>query len=339
MPKLRRRRIKLFLRGLRDYVHATSRNHRVTPMDVPDGADAPLHPESMLLITLDSLRVDTFQNADAPALKAAGRWLSATTPATFTYAAHQAIWVGVTPVVPESRKPFLNPKAGRIFRLINSAAGGTRNDYVQLLGANIIEGYRNKGYRTIGVGAMRWFDPSLPSGLALTKDFDAYKYTGVDVAAQVDFVMQEIRASAGKPLFIFVNVGETHIPYHYKGAPWVAKNFCVPLGSNNNREICQERQRKCLEYADAQLRPLLDLFSDAAASMVICSDHGDCHGEDGLWGHGFAHEQVMRVPMMLRLRPRHRDDEDINTANEGEGVDLSAVETVDPELLTQPALN
>ncbi len=301
------------------------RRLRSVPAVPADPDSLTVHPESILLLTLDSLRVDIFQQAHCPNLKALGHWFAAQAPATFTYASHLSIFVGVTPTVPESDRPFVNPKAGRIFRIINSAAGGVSTDYLQMKGRNIVEGFNRLGYRTIGTGAMRWFDPSLESSRVLTDDFQVYRFTHTDVEAQVGFVLSELAKAPAEKHFVFVNVGETHIPYHYKGAPWTAENFCVPLGANNNREICQERQRLCLEFVDEQLKPLLDAFSRAGCTMVICSDHGDCHGEDGLWGHGFVHEQVMQVPMMMRLRPHDRHREHINTANEGIGVDISRV--------------
>jgi len=31
--------------------------------------------------------------------------------------------------------------------------------------------------------------------------------------------------------------------------------------------------------------------------VVICADHGECFGEDGLHGHGFYHLKVIEVPL------------------------------------------
>ena len=32
--------------------------------------------------------------------------------------------------------------------------------------------------------------------------------------------------------------------------------------------------------------------------IIIASDHGECFGEDGLWGHSFYHEKIMTVPII-----------------------------------------
>ncbi len=56
-------------------------------------------------------------------------------------------------------------------------------------------------------------------------------------------------------------------------------------------------QRASLEYVDRELALLFTELKDYFA--VICGDHGDCWGEDGLWGHGFYHPRVMEVPMVV----------------------------------------
>ena len=45
--------------------------------------------------------------------------------------------------------------------------------------------------------------------------------------------------------------------------------------------------------------PLLAAF--AGAAIVVCSDHGDCWGEDGLWEHGIHHARTLEVPLLFRL--------------------------------------
>ncbi len=279
-----------------------------------------IHPESFLFVTLDSCRVDTFQNARAPKIKSIGPMIEAESSATFTFASHCAMWVGMTPGVAKSREKYMNPKAGRIFRLVNSVAGGVHDDYIQLSGRTVIEGFKNLGYHTIGVGAMRWFDPQVTTGIYLTQDFNDFQYTGTDIEAQVAYVLSRIAANPGRKLFVFMNVGETHVPYYHKNAPWPKANPCVPLGKNNDREACQTRQKACLEFVDPHLGKVIDVFQQAGSSIMCCADHGDCHGEDGLWAHGFYHEKVLKVPMVMRLRPR--GDEAKDRGNEGVGVEI-----------------
>ena len=101
---------------------------------------------------------------------------------------------------------------------------------------------------------------------------------------------------------MFLNVGETHVPYYHEGAPWDRHvNPCQPFdraGTNDAAE-CRRRQAACLRFVDAELAPLLAAFSES--TVVLCGDHGDCWGEDGLWEHGIGHEKTFEVPLLLRL--------------------------------------
>ncbi len=261
-------------------------------------------PESYLFITLDSCRFDTFERAEAPNIKGVGDWYEAEAPATFTFPSHMAMFIGFTPGVAASKEPIKNPKAGRIWRMANLAGGGKRNDHCRVPGRNIIDGFNQMGYYTVGTGAAAWFNDKVVTTKPLVGDFQDFVFTDIDLDAQLGFVLSNMKEQCDKKQFVFINVGETHVPYHHRGAPWsVDENPCVPFRDDNSREKSQERQQLCLEYSDRQLGPIIKLFLESGASVVICGDHGDCHGEDGLWAHGFYHEKVMKVPMVYHLRP------------------------------------
>ncbi len=34
-------------------------------------------------------------------------------------------------------------------------------------------------------------------------------------------------------------------------------------------------------------------------TVVVTADHGECLGEEGLYGHAFHHEKVMEVPLLI----------------------------------------
>jgi hypothetical protein len=50
---------------------------------------------------------------------------------------------------------------------------------------------------------------------------------------------------------------------------------------------------------DSHLAELLAIFSPA--TTILCGDHGDCWGEDGLWEHGVSHDMTLTVPLLLRV--------------------------------------
>ena len=260
---------------------------------------------SVLFITLDSCRFDTFAAADTPHLKAVGPLYRAMAPSHFTYGSHMAMFVGFTPGVADGASvPYANPKFGRLFKLRRLGHPGRVAPVFELEGRNIIEGFRRRGLRALGTGSVGWFDPETPAAAALIGDFDRFFYPGENwgaLRAQLRWVEEQLAVANG-PVFLFMNLGETHVPYHHEGAAWdVEHNPCVPFGgANNDAAECRRRQTASLEFIDAELAPLLAAF--APATTLICGDHGDAWGEDGLWEHGIFHEKVFEVPLVLGLR-------------------------------------
>jgi len=238
-------------------------------------------------------------------MKKIGPLHKAIAPSNFTYGSHAAMFVGFTPGIANLKKSFLNPKFGKIFKMVNTGFEGKGTEFITLSGENIIQGFKKLGYTTIGTGGVGWFDPKTETGRVLGKDFEYFFYPrdSFSLEKQLDWINSKIQESQEKPVFVFLNVGEVHVPYYYRDAQWDPKvNPCVPFGENNDAEACRMRQTKCLEFVDKKLCPLLEEFSQA--SIVICSDHGDCWGEDGLWEHGIHHEMVLTVPMIIRLNSK-----------------------------------
>jgi len=261
-------------------------------------------PESVLLITLDSCRYDAFTEAAAPNIKALGPLYRAMAPGNFTYASHAAIFMGFTPGVACIQEPFVNPKYAKFFRLAGGGRHSVVPDLFSLEGRSIIDGFAKRGYRTLGTGAVGWFDPSTPTGSVLASDFQEFYFIRKSGALREQLAwLKEKLKTQNDPLFVFLNVGETHVPYYHEGAPWdAALNPCIPFGEHNDAAKCRRRQICCIEYVDRMLEPLLEVFS--AGTTIICSDHGDCWGEEGLWEHGISHEMTLAVPLLFRV-PEH----------------------------------
>ena len=272
--------------------------------------------DNVLFISLDSCRYDTFASALSagliPSLSSVGSLHRAKAPSYFTYGSHAAFWMGFTPGVASSHQPFLNPKVGKLFRMSFSGHVGSEIDGYALQGANLIDGFRRLGYTTIGSGAVDWFDPSTETGAVLGDPFDHFYFSGNtwSIGAQLAWINQQLQIlEDGQPCFVFLNVGETHVPYWHEGAPWPQRpSPCRAFGGDQcDAKESAKRQLACLAWVDLQLAPLIQQFS--AGTIVICADHGDCWGEDGLWEHGISHPKTLTVPLLMRVHGKAIHDQ------------------------------
>ena len=261
--------------------------------------------DSVLFITLDSCRFDTFDAANAPNMKAVAPLYLAQAPSHYTYGSHAAMFVGFTPGIAHLRRPVLNPKFGKMFKLVGAGFGGKGTESYELEGRNIIEGFARQGFATMGAAAMGWFDPTTPTGRHLSESFDEFLFAGpYNLDGQLGWLsdqMTRARRNGFENQFVFLNVGETHVPYYFAGAPWLpSDNPCRPFQEQDRAAECRERQRRCCEFADGRLGALLEAFANS--TILICGDHGDCWGEDGLWEHGISHPATLQVPLLAKVR-------------------------------------
>jgi hypothetical protein len=258
---------------------------------------------SFLLLTFDSCRYDVMRDAKTPVLdRYASEVLAGQTPANFTYAAHHAFFAGMLPHVAESR-PYYNRFVRQLFGLAKVGEGelvAERGLKVVPSSGNVVSGLRDTGYQTIGAGAMNWFQQD-----ALTRWFERFCFTDVDADAQIDFVLREV--DPRRPFFAFVNFGETHDPFHYKGKEG-ACSFRVqsrlmewppvesgPVGRDSE---AYGHQVEAVEFLDSRLPRLFEGLP-ASTIVVLCGDHGEAFGEDGYWGHAVNHPTVQEVPIAI----------------------------------------
>ena len=275
--------------------------------DQSPACSAQIHPESVLFITLDSCRYDTFEQAHRrgrlPVLASIAPHHKAQAPSHFTYGSHAAFWVGFTPGVSDSERAWLNPKVGKLFRMSFAGSSGQDGDCFRLEGPNLVRGFRRLGYLTIGSGAVDWFDPSSETGAVLGRPFHHFWFSGNtwSLRRQLAWIDQML-VGADQPVFLFLNIGETHVPYWHEEAEWSrTPSPCRPFGGDSCSAIeSARRQGDCLAWIDTQLNALVSRFLHA--TTLVCADHGDCWGEDGLWEHGISHPCTLTVPLLLRVR-------------------------------------
>lgn len=147
---------------------------------------------------------------------------------------------------------------------------------------------------------MDWFRSD-----ALTSAFEKFRFTGTDADRQIDFLTEELDLS--RPFFGFINFGETHAPYTFRGKP---KPDLYPMDASQMRWPPVERgpvgaeaphfthQREAVEFLDERIARLFAGLPPSTI-VVLCGDHGECFGEDGYWGHGVSHPKVFEVPLSI----------------------------------------
>lgn len=246
--------------------------------------------KNQILITIDSLRWDVFEKANLPLMKSQ-TWGKAFTHATYTLPAHEAFMTGKLPCSYDGGE-FDNlarinrtPKAIQQWRLANPESD--QPCVFRLQGKNIVDGFKNIGYTTIGTGAVSWFNTSKPACIPFVKDFDHYKWFGEYTQApkQIAFTKEHIKNS--KNYFAFINFGETHHPF---------RALPTDPETRYGNPRCKMAQQRCVEYLDRLIKEFIGHLQNV--DIFICGDHGECLGEDGLWGHSFFHQKVIEVPMV-----------------------------------------
>jgi len=250
----------------------------------------------VVLVTLDTLRYDVADSAlregRTPVLAArlpGGRWERRHSPASFTYAAHQAFFAGFLPT-PEA--PGVHP---RLFAL-RFEGSETINPRTCVFDApDLVSGFAGRGYHTACVGGVGFFNKQNPLGSVLPSLFAESHWSpelGVTDPRSPDNQIALAGAIAARTrgrLFLFLNVSALHQPNcHY-----------LPGATADS----PQSQAAALAYVDARLPALFQAFARRGPTFYIfCSDHGTAYGEDGYRGHRLAHPVVWTVPYAEFLR-------------------------------------
>lgn len=246
----------------------------------------------LVLITLDTLRYDV---ADA-ALRAGrtphlaglipdGLWRHHHAPASFTFASHQAMFAGFLPT------PATPGVHERLFALRFPGSATTGPHTCVLDGPNIVHGLAARGYHTVCIGGVGFFNRCTPLGQVLPDMFErSYWEPSLGVTDPASTAHQVALANAiladlpqHRRVFLFLNISALHQP-----------NRCYLDGAT---EDSPETQGAALAYVDSQLPPLFDaLRARSRAFCIVCSDHGTAYGDDGFHGHRVGHPSVWDVP-------------------------------------------
>ena len=248
--------------------------------------------DDLIFITFDTLRFDVAQQAwqdgslpNLAKLLPGSGWEKRHSPGNFTLAAHAAFFAGFVPT------PVAPRKHARPFALKFPGSETTDDNTCVLEGDSLIAGLAMRGYYTICVGGVGFFNKQTPLGNVFPSMFHESHWSpelGVtnpdSTKCQVETALKAVeRHSSTQRLFLFINLSALHQPNcHY-----------LP----DRVEDDPATQRAALEYVDRQLQPLWDGLQKRGDGFgILCSDHGTAYGEDGYWGHRLAHPVVWEVP-------------------------------------------
>ena len=249
------------------------------------------------LITLDTLRFDVataeMERGRTPNLaRLFGAWEERHSPSSFTFAAHMAFFAGFLPT------PARPGHHARLFAARFPGSETTAEATCVLDTPDIVSGLAARGYHTVCIGGVGFFNKQSPLGQVLPGMFAESHWSpalGVtdprSTEHQVALAASILeRTPRDQRVFLFVNVSALHQP----------NRAYLPGAEADSIET----HAAALAYVDAQLPPLFEaLRRRGPALAVVCSDHGTLYGEDGYHGHRVGHPIVWTVPYAEFLLP------------------------------------
>ncbi len=275
------------------------------------------------MIVFDSCRFDTFFEAKTPHIGRLGQVEQRYSFASWTVPSHTVYLLGAS--------PHTSPKAvfaSEVYKK-DFVNWGTRLNIPDISFRGFVPRLslpaflKGHGYQTNALVSM----PVLNQTTILNQHFDRYQL--MDKHNDFSAIIDALEFDSGTPSFYLLNVGETHYPYTIPGEDssdlpilhgvhGVFKHMddLVVEGSSaapppkqtkeqrfkpeeffhmDRMQALWDKQRKNVEYLDSLFEKLYDTVPENTHIMVM-SDHGECFGEEGYFGHGpIMHEKVFEV--------------------------------------------
>jgi hypothetical protein len=271
---------------------------------------------NLVLITLDSLRYDTFLEGNPKVIPRIGdverRW----SYASWTAPSHYNKLMGLLPHLSPPRV-YASEYYKQDFARYSERTGIEGVEFRKFLPSIFLPTFlKSYGYTTHAMVSM----PVLNAETVINRDFDSYDLmpTHNDMAAMLD------RMSFGdRPAFYLLNAGETHYPYalpeedpsewpRISGVHGTLKGLDAATSGadvsdsffdEESLQMLRSRQVRAVQYLDGLFEKLFDIVPPNTW-LIVTSDHGELFGENGYFGHGpIMHEKVFEVPFVEGLRP------------------------------------
>ncbi|MEC8422309.1 MAG: sulfatase-like hydrolase/transferase [Myxococcota bacterium] len=267
-----------------------------------------------VLLVLDSCRYDTFVEAAPRRMSALGQIERRYSYATWTAPAHFNLLMGLLPHTGPTRT-LASRVYGETFREHRHRLGVPEMSFARMLPSMWMPTTlrRGLGYATGARVSLPVLNPETP----LSLDFDDYAQARAH--NDLDALVADIRFDGGRPWFWLLNTGETHYPYaaagrdaaplpHLPGLHGVFRRLAAgtPLREEDMPDLfrpetlaaLRERQVQAVRDVDAAVGRLMARLP-RGTWLTITSDHGECFGEDGYFGHGpIPHAKVLEVPFV-----------------------------------------
>jgi len=163
---------------------------------------------------------------------------------------------------------------------------------------DIVTGLAVRGYHTVCIGGVGFFNKQSPLGNVLPGLFaESHWDPSLGVADprstehQVALARKILdRLPRERRVFLFVNISALHQPNY----------FYVPGATADSLES----HAAALVYVDRHLPALFTAIQRRGPALaILCSDHGTAYGEDGYTGHRIAHPVVWTVPYAELVLP------------------------------------
>jgi hypothetical protein len=290
------------------------------PMMRPGGL--PPHPDpqaknNFIIITLDSLRYDSFMKAAPKTIMKLGKVEKRYSYASWTAPSHYNLLTGLLPhTTPDN--VYASEYYKEDFFNYNSRLGAKNIDFASLVpGLWFPEMLRNTlGYHT----AARVSLPVLNPKTGINRAFDSFQL--MDSHNDMRAMLPTLKFTDERPSFYLLNVGETHYPYakpeedssmwpRISGVNGVFKKMGAQVDADNPEfkeefeffdqdklDQLQERQVDTVRYLDGVFEELFDTVPKDT-HIVVTADHGELFGEAGYFGHGpIMHEKCFEVPYL-----------------------------------------
>src|SRR6266850_1358958 len=271
-------------------------------------------PNNLVYVIMDSCRFDSVAEARTPNIDRIGRLERRFSYASWTLPSHYAYLMGL---IPHQSPPgvfaseIYKQEFSRWIRRLN-IDGLSFKSFVPCL--SLPKVLKDYGFQTTARVSL----PVLNPYTAINTHFDDYRL----MQNHNDFkgMIQELRFSTSRPNFYFLNLGETHYPYMLdpKGLPHLSgvhgvykrldddlgvKDSAAPFFDESQMRMFHRQQKRCVEYVDELMGVLLDK-APKDTYFIVTSDHGECFGESGYFGHGpIVHEKVFEVPFVEGVKP------------------------------------